>query len=47
MDTKTVELTKQNALMYGVYNNIFFKLANEINVDVIVTSPPWGSPSCN
>jgi len=25
----------------------FFKLGNEIKDSVIVTSPPWGDPSCN
>ena len=46
-------MAKQNARIYGVLEKIefvvgdFFKLANQIKGDVIVTSPPWGGPEYN
>ena len=46
-------MAKQNAAIYGILEKIefvvrdFFKLANQIKGDVIVTSPPWGGPEYN
>ncbi|KAL4125871.1 hypothetical protein QTP88_010108 [Uroleucon formosanum] len=47
-DKEKILLTKHNSIIYEVFDKIefivgdFFTMANQIKVDVIVISPPWG-----
>ncbi|XP_060872301.1 trimethylguanosine synthase-like [Metopolophium dirhodum] len=53
IDADKIVMAKENAAIYSVLDKIkfvvgdFFKLANQIKGDVIVTSPPWGGPEYN
>lgn len=50
IDSKKIELAKNNAKIYGVEKKIqfivgdFFELAPYLKADIVFLSPPWGGP---